>query len=116
MMAKITANRARSVRGRSVTVRSRLRAHPVPDAAHRLDGVAVEGSIDLVAEVTDVHVDDVRRAVVREVPDVLEQVRTREHRAGVAHEHLEERELLRAQLDLDTVSRHSVLRWIQPQI
>jgi lysylphosphatidylglycerol synthetase-like protein (DUF2156 family) len=68
---------------------------PVPGTADGLDGVAPERPVDLVAQVTDVDVDDVRRAGEGEVPHVLEQVRAAEHDAGVAHELGEQSELLR---------------------
>jgi lysylphosphatidylglycerol synthetase-like protein (DUF2156 family) len=70
-------------------------AQPVAGATDGLDGVALERSVDLVAQVADVDVDDVRRAGEGEVPHVLEQVRAAEHDAGVAHELGEEGELLR---------------------
>jgi lysylphosphatidylglycerol synthetase-like protein (DUF2156 family) len=70
-------------------------AEPVPGAADGLDGVAPERPVDLVAQVADVDVDDVRRAGEGEVPHVLEQVRPAEHDTGVAHELGEEGELLR---------------------
>src|SRR5437879_7504389 len=73
----------------------RIAAQAVADSAHRLDALDTEGAIDLRAQVAHVHVDDVRRAVVREVPHVVEDLAAAEHLARVPHQELEEGELLR---------------------
>src|SRR5262245_50940583 len=65
-------------------------AQPVAGAAHGLDRVAVEGPVDLVADVPHVDVDDVGRAVVGEVPDVVDDRRAAEHPALVAQQQFEE--------------------------
>src|SRR5918996_3401263 len=75
-------------------------AQAVPGAAHRLDRLAVERAVDLLAQVAHVDVDDVRPVLVAVVPGVLEELEAREDLAGPAHEGLEDRELLRRELDL----------------
>jgi hypothetical protein len=49
-------------------------AHPVAGPPDGLDRVPPEGSVDLVAQVPDVDVDDVRRSAEGEVPHVVEKV------------------------------------------
>ena len=88
-------------------MRSRSRAEPVPGAAHGLDLVASERTIDLVAQVADVDVDDVGVALVREVPHVFDQLRPRQDLAGVTHQVFEERELARGELDHRLITRHA---------
>src|SRR6185503_8178219 len=56
-------------------------------------------SVDLLAEVADVHVDHVGVALEAEVPHVLEDSRARKELAGMAHEVLEECELLRREVN-----------------
>src|SRR5215471_8169952 len=75
-------------------------AEPVPRAAHGLQRVPAERLVDLVPEMPDVDVDDVRPVLVREVPGVLEKVEAGEHLARPPHERLQQRELLCRELDL----------------
>src|SRR5690625_2284335 len=72
---------------------------PVPGTAHRLDRVALVRSVDLVAQVADVDFDDVRVAVKREVPHIVEDVELRDDVALAAQKVLEYRELTGSQLD-----------------
>jgi hypothetical protein len=62
------------------------------------------------------HIDDVRAVVVGEVPSVLEQVQPREHLARATHEGLQQRELLRRQLNLALPTTHLARRGVEPQI
>src|SRR5512132_3936176 len=71
----------------------------IASPANRLDRVESEGTVDLLPQVADVDVDDVRAVVVAVVPGVLEQFEPRQDLAGAAHEGLEQRELLRRELD-----------------
>src|SRR5690606_11713637 len=68
-------------------------SQPVTRAAHRLNAVAVEGTVDLVAEMTDVDLDDVRVTVEVEVPHVLQNLPLRDDIALVAQQVLEYRQL-----------------------
>src|SRR3954466_15830411 len=72
----------------------------IAGAAHRLELRDAERAVDLVAQVADVDVDDVRAVLVVVVPGVLEQLVAREDLAGVAHERLQELELLGRQVYL----------------
>ncbi len=72
----------------------------VADAAHGLDRLAAERPVDLLAQMADVDVDDVRAALVRHVPRAFEELPTREHAAWAAHQQLEQRELLRGEVEL----------------
>ena len=51
-----------------------VRADPVPGAADRADALATERPVDLGAQMADVHLDDVRVALEREVPDAVEDL------------------------------------------
>src|SRR5207253_10022288 len=75
-----------------------------------------ERFVDLAAQVADVDVDDVRAVLVGEVPGVLEQVQPREDLARPAHERLEERELLRRQVDLARAAPGTAGRRVEAQV
>src|ERR1700754_1778286 len=77
-----------------------LIAEAISGAAHGLQLRDPERPVDLVAQVADVDVDDVRAVLVVVVPGVLEQLVARQHLAGVAHERLQQLELLGGQVDL----------------
>ena len=76
-----------------------LGAEPVTRAADGPDQLAVEGLVDLAAEVADVHLDDVRVAGEVDAPHVIEDLALRRDVAVAAHEVLEQRELARGELD-----------------
>lgn len=82
--------------------------------AHGLDRGAGEGNIDLLAKVAHVHLDDVGVALEVVVPDVIENVLLRQHRAEVANQQLEHCELSRCQLDLDVAPPGSSLVGVDP--
>src|SRR5438128_11617831 len=100
-MATPNASVRRSLIGHrpgSRTSRSvRFGAQSIPCPTDRFDRIRAEGAVDLVPQVLDEDVDDVRTALVRPVPDVLDQPHAGEHLAGMAHEEFEQRELLRGQ-------------------
>ena len=75
-------------------------AEAVARAAHGFQVMAPERCVDLAPEVVDVLVDDVRGAVVGDVPSGFEDLGPRENGARVAQEQLEETELLGRQFDL----------------
>src|SRR3954453_1980816 len=60
----------------------------------------LERPVDLAAEIADVDAHDVRVCIDFLVPDVGEQPRPTERLVRVPHEVLEQRELLRGQMDL----------------
>src|SRR3954454_2458905 len=84
----------------------------VSGAAHRFDRVAAE----LVTQVRDVDLDHVGAVLVGRVPDVLEELEPAEHLTGVAHEHLEQRELARCERELLAAAPGAVARRVQPQV
>src|SRR3972149_3077295 len=71
----------------------------VSGAPHRADQISVVAPVDLTAEVGDVHVDQVgvRRVVI--APDVVQYLGTGDDAALVAHEELQQGELLGAEVD-----------------
>src|SRR5439155_20016657 len=75
-------------------------SQPVARPAHSLDRFQPERTVDLLPQVPDVDVHDVRAVLVSVVPGVLEQVEPREHLPGSAHEDLEQGELLGRKIDL----------------
>src|SRR3954464_14529249 len=93
-----------------------LVAQAVAGAAHRLELGDAERAIDLVAQVAGVDVDDVLAVLVVVVPRVLEQLVAREHLAGVAHEGLEQLELLRRQRDLGVAAPDAAGGGGEPQV
>src|SRR3954468_14609249 len=82
----------------------RLVPQAIPRAAHGLQLRHAERAVDLVAQVADVDVDDVRAVLVVVVPGVLEQLVAREHLARVAHERLQKLELLGREVDLGVLA------------
>jgi hypothetical protein len=92
-----------------------LLSQPVADAAHGLDRVGAERPVDLLAQVPDVDVDDVRTALERKVPRSVEELGARQRDAGAAHEHLEESELLRAQVELTVAAPRLVRGRVETQ-
>src|SRR5207244_1058452 len=90
----------------SAASRKTLVTKPVAAAPDRLDRVSPKGSVDLFAEIADIHVDDVRDAVVAEIPDVLDDPRPAQDLARPTHEELEQRELLCGELDRDPATCH----------
>src|SRR4051795_2545915 len=70
-------------------ISQRSRAEAVAHIAHRLDVPPV----DLGAEASDVHLEDVATGVEAEAPDVREQLVARAHLAGAAHQVAEQDEL-----------------------
>src|SRR5699024_7006795 len=71
-----------------------VRRQAVSHASYRLDGLRA----DLLAEVADVDVDDVRSGIEVVAPDVAEQLLPAQHVSGVAQEGLEEHELPSAEV------------------
>src|SRR6266849_8656557 len=74
------------------------RPQSVTSAAHCLDQTRAAAQLELVAQVLDAHVDQVRVAEVVEAPDILQDLLAREHLAGMTQEQLEQLVLARGQL------------------
>src|ERR1035441_10537259 len=98
-----TANKSAAAAANARARRSRmgmLRAlpgvtEPVADAPDRLDVVPAERRVDLAPQVVHVLVDDVRAAVIGEVPHRLDDLRAGKHVAGMPKKQLKQGELLR---------------------
>src|SRR5699024_7946809 len=81
-----------------------------------LDRIAAEGPVDLVAQMADVDLDDVRVALEVDVPHRLEDLTLGDHVAGVLGQEGEQRELPRRQLDLDLAAPHPASRRVDVQV
>src|SRR5690349_1372423 len=88
---------------RSGSLGTNDRVEPVAHAAHRLERLAVERSVDLPPEVADVDLDDVVGTGVVGVPDVLEDLALALHLACLAHQVVQQGVLTGGQLDLATL-------------
>src|SRR5439155_12301167 len=64
-----------------------------------LDQLLLEAIVDFAAQVTDVHVYDVRETVIVHVPDVLNDHRAAERAAAVAHHIFQDAEFLWSEID-----------------
>ena len=76
-----------------------VRDQAVAGTAHGEDGLHAERRVDLLADVADVDLDDVRVALEVGAPDLVEQLGLRDDRVGAAHQQLEQRELARGEID-----------------
>src|SRR5207245_4516918 len=94
LMAKVSVSR--SLIGRRM---GSVRRQAVAGSANGLDGASIERTVDLVTHVFHVHIDDVRPALVGEVPDVFDEPRSGENLTGMTHEELEQRKFLGRELD-----------------
>ena len=88
----------------------------VAGAAHGLERLAPERPVDLLAQVADVDVDDVRAVLVSEVPGVLEQLEAGQHLARPPHERLEQGELLRREVDLVLAAPGAPRGRVEPEV
>src|SRR5438105_13881856 len=88
----------------------------VADAPYGLDRVAAEGPVDLLAQIADVDVDDVRAALIRHVPGSFEELCASECGAGATHEELQQRELLRREIELRLAAPGAVCGGVEAQV
>src|SRR3954447_229565 len=95
--AAIAISARRKVEERSVLARS---TETISDAADGVDQRIGLGIIDLAADATDIDVDDVGGGIEVQIPDMLEQHRTRDDAALVADEIFEQLEFPRQQRNL----------------
>src|SRR6266567_972740 len=65
----------------------------IADAAHGVDQARLALRLGLATEVADVHLERVGGGREVEAPDLLEDLRARQHLAGVAHQQFEQVEL-----------------------
>src|SRR5450756_692795 len=114
--AAATAN-ARARRSRMGMLRARHGVtEPVADAPDRLDVVLAERRVDLAPQVVHVLVDDVRAAVVGEVPYCLDNLRACKDVAGMQEEQLKQGEFLRGKPQLCPRSPRPFRRWVELQV
>src|SRR3954462_8596324 len=95
--AAIAISARRKVEERSVLARS---TETISDAADGVDQWIGLGIIDLAADATDIDVGDVGGGIEVQIPDMLEQHRTRDDAALVADEIFEQLEFPRQQRNL----------------
>src|SRR3954454_3092370 len=95
--AAIAISARRKVDERSVLARS---TEAISDAADGMDQWIGLGVVDLAANAPDIHVDDIGGGIEMQIPDVLEQHRTRDHAALVADQIFEQLKFARQQRDL----------------
>src|ERR687892_2668992 len=84
-------------------------AKAIPDAANCLEARGAQ----LLAQVAQVHVDHVRAVLVFAVPRPLEQLIAAQHLIRMAHEDLEQLELLRGERNLRAAPAHAARRRVQ---
>ena len=87
--------------------------------AHAADGVD-EARVrrvvaELAAQARHVHVERLRGAEPVRVPDLVDQPLARDHRAGLAHQQLEQLELLAGEVELLAGERHAAAVGVEPQ-
>src|SRR4029450_3083461 len=76
-------------------------ANDKTDSSHRLNQV---GRPELLSEVVDIHVDDVRIAVKGVAPDFLEDLVARQHSTSIGQQQREQVEFARGQLHCRAVA------------
>src|SRR4029078_9837209 len=80
------------------------------------DALDPEWPVDLATQEADVGVDDVRAVLVFVVPRMLEELEAGKDVSWPSHEGLQERELLRRELDLGLATPDLSPRWIEAQV
>src|SRR5712691_7775616 len=104
-----TPEATRATEATSTTSASRIRigtgdrlavSESVAHASHRFDMGPFAGTVGLAPKVGDVLIDHVRRRIVGEVPDVLQDVGPGEDLSRMAHEQLKQRKFLWGEHDL----------------
>src|SRR5438128_1842836 len=103
---------------RALSESARLTAdlQPVANAPHRRHRRPAEGPVDLVAQAGDVDVDDVRVALVRIVPDGVDQPLAGQRHVVMADQVFQQRELLRGELDRGATTLRRVRGGIDSQV
>src|SRR5215469_13291549 len=74
-------------------------AERVPDATDRVDELVIGVDVDLVAQIADIDVDEIRLAEEIRAPDAVEYLVARVDLVRIHEQELEQRELLRGQFD-----------------
>src|SRR5258708_33403719 len=84
-------------------------ANLVAHAPYRSNQGPVVSGIHLAAKVINVHVNDIRHRVKIEFPDLLNNSRTGNRLALVAHQEFKQSKFLRAEIDVLTSATHVVV-------
>src|SRR5215210_380225 len=114
---RIEPMRARiGVLSRGSAPSSTIGVQSVADTADGLERASLERSIELVAEVSDVHLDDVGVPFEVVVPHVLEDRGLRHDLALAPEEELEKSHLARREVDLDLSSPRSPSARVESEI
>src|SRR3954452_19950263 len=113
----VTTRRPVSDAGTSLIARSCPvgRLQDVAGSAHGVDHGGPAG-VDLLAEVGDVQLDDVRLAAEVVVPHAVEDLCLGEHPAGVAHEEAQQLELRGGEVELLGAPEDLVAVLVQPKV
>src|SRR6266567_2223236 len=80
----------------------------IANAANRANQSAAVSSIDLAAEIVDVHIHHIRGGVKIEIPNVLDDGRAGNGLALTAHQEFKQREFPGAEVDPVTCAAHAV--------
>src|SRR6478609_4419523 len=111
--AAIAISARRKVEERSVLARS---TDAISDAADRMDQRIGLGIVDLAADPPDIDVDDVGGGIEMQIPDVLEQHRTRDDAALVADQIFEQLEFPRQQRNLPAATARAARDQVDGEI
>src|SRR2546423_15708096 len=77
----------------------------VAAAPDRVDQLGLASSVNLVAEIVDVYINDIREGVEIQTPDVFRDHGPREDATGVAHHVFKQRIFFGCQLDMLSAAR-----------
>ena len=88
----------------------------VAHAAHGVDQLRLERLVDLRAQLADIDIHDIRQPLEALIPHVLDDHRARKHAPGIGGQVLEQRVLLRGELDRRAVAPHLVREAVDLQV
>src|SRR6478752_9289742 len=94
---------------------SGCRLEDIPETSHGVDHRLAAG-VDLLAQVGDVKLDDVRLAAEVVVPHPVEDLRLGQHAPRVAHEVAQQLELGRGEVDLLAAAGHLVAVLVEGEV
>src|SRR5260370_4250363 len=115
-MTRTTTVTQRSSWKRSVENRSLSRPKRIAASSDRVDQGLLGAALQLAAQPVDVHLDDVGGPFPVGLPEVFAQHLARDDLPGMAHQHLQNAELGRRQLDLDAPACDAPGRQVERQI
>src|ERR1700750_921605 len=98
--------RTRPRRGPESEAASSTLPQPVAGSADGLQRIRAKRLIELSPKPPDIDIDHIGARLVRQIPRLLDQLKTGEHLARAAHQRLQERKLLRRKLDRNLAPVH----------